>query len=214
MVRSSKPARRSDGRPEPPPRYPKDPAKYADPLNWKYPVHTPFHARAARRYFNEVRNRSRYRESERLYIDRRIDAALRRFGVASRPSVDADGSALRQDLPTATPIEAMGRDELLRMLLGTSRFRSASTMAASMVTVTLNRDGLLLAKVKQYGVRIDPARRLIAHECEDFERSRAAARLLCKHLGRLVLNLPEAQATSLLRRLLRERETWEFRGLG
>src|SRR5947199_190319 len=53
MVRSVKPTRKRDGRLGPPQGYPKDPDKYGDPANWKYPVHTPLHARAAARYVKE-----------------------------------------------------------------------------------------------------------------------------------------------------------------
>src|SRR5437773_8189202 len=70
MPRAVKPSRKRDGRLGPPQGYPKDPDKYADPANWKYPVHTPFHARAARRYFNEPRNRVKYTPEEQAYIDK------------------------------------------------------------------------------------------------------------------------------------------------
>ena len=70
MVRAVKPTRKRDGRLGPPQGYPKDPEKYGDPANWKYPVHTPFHARAARRYFNEPRNRAKYTPEEQAYIDK------------------------------------------------------------------------------------------------------------------------------------------------
>src|SRR5437870_13218362 len=82
MVRAVKPTRKRDGRLGPPQGYPKDPEKYGDPANWKYPVHTPFHARAARRYFNEPRNRAKYTPEEQAYIDKKINEALERFGVA------------------------------------------------------------------------------------------------------------------------------------
>src|SRR5207249_2716198 len=43
MPRAVKPGRKRDGRLGPPQGYPKDPDRYADPANWKYPVHTPSH---------------------------------------------------------------------------------------------------------------------------------------------------------------------------
>ena len=81
MPRAVKPGRKRDGRLGPPQGYPKDPDRYADPANWKYPVHTPFHARAARRYFNEPRNRAKYTPEEQAYIDAR---AIRRRGQDPR----------------------------------------------------------------------------------------------------------------------------------
>src|SRR2546427_1374758 len=82
MFRAVTPPRRRAGRLGPPQGYAKDPEKYGDQANWKYPVHTPFHARAARRYFNEPRNRAKYTPEEQAYIDKKINEALERFGVA------------------------------------------------------------------------------------------------------------------------------------
>src|SRR5438093_11708669 len=88
MVRAVKPTRKRDGRLGPPQGYPKDPEKYGDPANWKYPVYTRFHARAARRYFNEPRNRAKYTPQEQAYIEKKINEALAQFGVAVH---DKDG---------------------------------------------------------------------------------------------------------------------------
>src|SRR5256884_5472154 len=102
MVRPVKPGRKRDGRLGPPQGYPKDPEKYGDPANWKYPVHTTFHARAARRYFNEPRNRAKYTPEEQAYIDKKINEALERFGVA----VKIKGGQIEDE---AGPIQAGGR---------------------------------------------------------------------------------------------------------
>ena len=75
------PERKPFGRCEPPPNYPADPEQYADPQNYMYPLDKPIRAKLARRYFDESRNRSKYTEEERLFIDSRIDGALKRFGA-------------------------------------------------------------------------------------------------------------------------------------
>src|SRR6266496_3017819 len=105
MVRAKKPSRKRDGRPGPPDRYPKDPEKYADPANWKYPVHTAFHARAARRYFNDPRNRVKYDEAEQAYIDKKIDEALAKCGVAAKilgGVEEREAGIIEQDVPSKT----------------------------------------------------------------------------------------------------------------
>jgi hypothetical protein len=38
-----------------------------------YPLDKPTRAKLARRYFDELRNRNKYTEQERLFIDSRID---------------------------------------------------------------------------------------------------------------------------------------------
>jgi len=214
VASTRRPARKPDGRPGPPPRYPKDPAKYADPANWKYPVHTAFHARAARRYFNDPRNRAKYSEPEQAYVDKKIDVALKRLGVAVKitaGTVEAEGETLREDIPSKKAIEAMGREDLLRLFLGGLRFKSALGLNYSLVSFQENRSGRLEAKVKQYHVTIDFTQRFIAHDCADWATGRARGRLLCKHLGRLFLNLREDRAVPMLRQLLLEREAWDFR---
>jgi len=75
-----RPKRRPGGRSGPPRRYPKNQDHYADPENWKYPVHTPVHARRARQYFDKPANRARYTAAEQAYMDARINAALEHFG--------------------------------------------------------------------------------------------------------------------------------------
>src|SRR3989441_5335495 len=124
MPRPVKPTGKRDGRLGPPQGYPKDPEKYADPANWKYPVHTPFHARAARRYFNEPRNRAKYTPEEQAYIDKKINGALERFGVAVKikgGTIEDEAGTLQPGLPLNKEIDKMGFDGLLPGFLGRNR---------------------------------------------------------------------------------------------
>src|SRR2546427_3015663 len=128
MFRAVNPAGRRDGRPGPPQGYPKDPEKYGDPANWKYPVHTPFHARAARRYFNEPRNRAKYTPEEQAYIDKKINEALERFGVAVKikgGEIEDEAGTIQADVPMNKDIDKMSFDELLLGVLGRHRLASA-----------------------------------------------------------------------------------------
>ena len=213
MVRAKRPSRKRDGRPGPPDRYPKDPDKYADPANWKYPVHTAFHARAARRYFNDPRNRSKYDESEQAYIDKKIDEALARFGVAAKilgGVEEREAGIIEQDVPSKTPIEDMDLDDLLRVFLGTDRLQRAKEIEASLVRFTKRGTTMVAAEVKAYVVTVDLLNKTIYHDCTDWTQNRMKAKLFCKHLGRFFLSLPKGEAERLLRRMLFERETWVF----
>jgi hypothetical protein len=78
-----KPDRKPFGRDGPPKGYPKDQSVYADPENWRYPLHTPWHARTARRYFDESSNRTKYATEEQAYIDGRINEAVQKFGKSA-----------------------------------------------------------------------------------------------------------------------------------
>jgi len=68
-----KPERKPFGRDGPPSGYPKAQSQYADPENWRYPLHTSWHARAARRYFDDPSNRNKYSSEEQEYIDSRFN---------------------------------------------------------------------------------------------------------------------------------------------
>src|SRR3989449_3784720 len=124
MVRAVSPTGKRAGRLGPPQGYPKDPEKYGDPANWKYPVHTPFHARAARRYFNEPRNRAKYTPEEQAYVDKKINEALEWFGVAVKikgGKVEDEAGTIQADVPMNKDIDKMGFEGLLLVFLGTNR---------------------------------------------------------------------------------------------
>ena len=213
MVRPKTPARKRDGRPGPPQGWPKDPEKYADPRNWKYPVHSPFHARAARRYFNDPPNRGKYDEAEQAYIDKKINEALRKFGVAAkiRGGVEEpEADIIEEDVPLEKPIEAMELDDLLRVFLGTDRFARAKEIDDGAVRFTKRGSTILSAQVKDYTVVLDLMNKTIYHDCTDWITNRARAKLFCKHVGRFFLTLKGANATAMLRAILRERDKWVF----
>ena len=213
MPRAVKPTRRRDGRPGPPQGYPKDPDKYADPANWKYPVHTPFHARAARRYFNEPRNRVRYTPEEQAYIDKKINGALERFGVAVKirgGTIEDEAGTIQADVPLNKDIDKMSFEELLLVFLGTNRLASAKGIDSSLVSVDKDTETLLAGQVKEYSVRIDRKEKRIEHDCVDFRTNRAVGRLMCKHLGAFLVRVDSPKAVRLLRELLRERDHWTF----
>jgi len=213
MVRAKVPARKRDGRPGPPEGWPKDPDKYADPKNWKYPVHSAFHARAARRYFNDPVNRGRYDEAEQAYIDRKINAALAKFGVAAKISggvEERERDIIEEDLPLQKPLDEMTLDDLLKVLLGTDRLTRAKEIDGSLVQFTKRGSTIVNADVKDYTVSLDLMNKTVYHDCTDWTQNRARAKLFCKHVGRFFLSLRPSEALSILRSLLRERDTWVF----
>ncbi len=213
MVRAVKPTRKRDGRLGPLDGYPKDPEKYGDPANWKYPVHTPFHARAARRYFNEPRNRAKYTPEEQAYIDKKINEALERFGVAVKikgGEVEEEAGTIQADVPMNKDIDKLSLEELLTVFLGKNRLASAQGIDPSAVSVDKETETLLSGTVKEYSVLIDRQARRLEHDCVDFKMNRALARLFCKHLGAFLMRVDRSHAMRLLRELLRERDRWTF----
>jgi len=213
MVRARKPSRKRDGRPGPPDGYPKDPDKYADPANWKYPVHTAFHARAARRYFNDVRNRGKYDEAEQAYIDKKIDAALAKFGVAAKIKggvEEREADIIEEDIPLRKPIDEMDVEELLAVFLGKDRLDRARDIDEGQVRFTKRGSTIINAEVKEYTVSLDLMNMTIYHDCTDWTQNRAKGKLFCKHVGRFFLSMRPGDALPVLRRMLKERDKWVF----
>ncbi len=201
-----KPGKKPFGREGPPKGYPKDQSSYADPENWRYPLHTPWHAKAARRYFDDSSNRRQYTEQERVYIDARINEALERFG-----KTDRTWSAKRAGLPAASRAKAeeISREQLLRLFLGAARFQRAKEMDDSLVVVSTSTPEHIVGKVKEYIVEIDLSKRVILHDCQDWENN-LDSKTMCKHLGRFLLTIDEENATNLLRDTLSNMNQWTF----
>lgn len=101
------PDRKPFGRNEPPRNYPTGPEQYADPQNFMYPLDKPIRAKLARRYFDEPHNRGKYTEEEILFIDSRIDEALKRFGI-----VADEAAAPRPRIDRRKPLKRPSIDEL------------------------------------------------------------------------------------------------------
>jgi hypothetical protein len=201
-----KPSRKPFGRDGPPKGYPNDKAVYADPENWRYPLHTPWHAKAARRYFDEYSNRSKYTKEEQAYIDSRIDQALERFGKTDRPS-----SKKRPALTAPSPAKAeqLSLEQLLRLFLGAARLQRAKEMDDSLVVISASTPERLSGKVKDYVVDVDLTKRVILHDCQDWEKN-LDSKTMCKHLGKFLLTIDETTAKNFLREVLANMNQWTF----
>lgn len=200
-----KPDKKPFGRDGPPKGYPKEPTTYADPENWRYPVHTPWHAKAARRYFDETANRTKYTQEEQAYIDQRIDQALEKFGKT--------GATVRRRGPpqnaTSRRVEELSLDQLLRLFLGATRLHRAMEMDDSLVSISDSSPEHLAGKVKEYVVDIDLKNRKIMHDCQDWAKNIDSSNM-CKHLGKFLLTIDRDRATNLLREILSNMKKWTF----
>ncbi len=201
-----KPERKPFGREGPLKGYPKDQALYADPENWRYPIHTPWHARAARRYFDEWSNRRKYTEEEQAYIDWRINEALKKFGATP----ETERAARRAPRPPrGKAAEELSLRELLGLFLGRARMQRATEMNDSLVAVSKATPELIKGKVKDYVIEIDIRSRTILHDCEDW-RKNADSKVMCKHLGKFLLTTDPDTATSTLRDIIKNKDSWRF----
>ena len=201
-----KPEKKRFGRDGPPKGYPKDPSLYADPENWRYPLHTSWHARAARRYFDDPANRSKYSLEEQEYIDARINQALNKATPGNRAKKPTSRPSPGAYVGT---IDELPLEDLLRAFLGTSRLKRAKEMDASLVSISEETSDVIAGKVKEYVVKIDLPNHTILHDCQDWQNN-MATKNMCKHLGRLFLVLDEGKSETILRKILRNKDEWSF----
>jgi len=99
--------------------------------------------------------------------------------------------------------------DLLKMLVSESRLRRAEKMDRNLIRILEKSENYLSAEVKEYGVVIDLDRRLILHDCADWEKVRLESKL-CKHIAALLLNLDENYAKNILRDIIVNRGLWSF----
>lgn len=78
---AKQPAKKDDGHDSPPKGYPKDKSQYADPANFKYPIDTEEHVRAAWSYINQEKNQAGYSADELSYVKSRIKKAGKKLGI-------------------------------------------------------------------------------------------------------------------------------------
>ncbi len=201
-----KPEKKTFGRDGPPSGYPKDQSLYADPENWRYPLDTSWHARAARRYFDDPSNRYKYSSEEQEYIDSRIDQALQKLGAQGTTA-----ERRKRPSPAKVPSGNEGRslEQLLRLFLGDPRLHRAREIDDSVVSISQESSTMIEGKVKDYSVRIDLANHTILHDCQDW-RNNVDSKNMCKHLGKFMLMLDEGRATEILKQVLREIGQWSF----
>jgi len=72
---------KKSGHKTPPKGYPKSRSQYGDPTNYKYPLDTEKHVRAALAYFSKAKNRREYSSAEQKTIWGRIIRAAKKLGI-------------------------------------------------------------------------------------------------------------------------------------
>ncbi|MFQ5910060.1 MAG: hypothetical protein ACE5IJ_04980 [Thermoplasmata archaeon] len=211
-MRKKRPIRKRGASRKPPPNFPTDPDLYGDPENWKFPLDTPRRAKLARRFFSMERSRRRYTEEERLYIDNRIDLALERFGVDPREFQEVVGDSERTpDLvfPEDANPEDISLDELLLHFVGSKRIESSREIGDDRVRIDKVTDEYIVARIKEYLIKIDIKSRVFAHDCGDWI-AWMSKKLMCKHAAKLLTNIDSKIATRILRDLYKKKDGWTF----
>jgi len=107
-------------------------------------------------------------------------------------------------------IERMNLEELLRLFMDNTRFKRINDIKDNEVTVQEATDQSVKARVREYHVSIDVPNRLVLHDCADWSRC-APVKQFCKHMGKVMMVVPNEKAVNILRKMSAEREKWEFK---
>ncbi|MFQ6107162.1 MAG: hypothetical protein ACE5QF_06210 [Thermoplasmata archaeon] len=207
-----RPKRRPGASRKPPPGYPADPNLYGDPENWKYPLDTPRRAKLARRFFSMERSRRKYSKEERVYIDSRISSALEGFGINPEEFMGAaKGSERVPDIvfPDNTDPDVLSLDELLLHFIGKKRIQSSRSIPTDRVKIEKVTDEYIVARVKEYVIKVDLGSRVFAHDCGDWI-AWMSKKLMCKHVAKLLMMIDQEVAAGILRDLYGKKSEWTF----
>ena len=107
-------------------------------------------------------------------------------------------------------IEKMGLQELLEVLMPPHKIRRAKRIKDEEVRIleaTVKRVGAL---IRDYHLLIDLGKRVVFHDCADWSRC-ISVKQFCKHVGKIMMCLPEERAVEILRMICLERDEWEFK---
>lgn len=125
---------------------------------------------------------------------------------AIRPEVRTRSMTL-EDFGADVPKDAQV-DASLERFMDANRLDRAKRIDSKDVEISRDR-GTVLARVKEYRVEFDPAKRTIVHNCEDWGKM-LDRKDFCKHVGKLFLSLPKAEALSILEAIAAHRDSWSF----
>ena len=113
----------------------------------------------------------------------------------------ADASA---EIP---PLDA-GVADALKVFVDSGRLDRAARIPSVEVQVEVDKDEVR-AKVKEYTVVVDFAKKTILHDCEDWS-SRLVSRKFCKHVAAVFLRMNHQGALEALDKIRGERREWRF----
>lgn len=131
-------------------------------------------------------------------------------GQTARASRMEAGRALSRKDSRGLTLDDFSRAETVESLLLECMERARFEKAKQVKDIEILKSGgdIVLADVRGYSIYIDRAKKLIIHDCPDWRRT-LREKKLCKHIGGLLLALPEKESREVLG-MVKNRE-FEFR---
>ncbi len=127
---------------------------------------------------------------------------------ATAPPMEKRTLALTTFMPEK--IEKMGFQELLQVLMPVYKIKRAKGIKDSEVIIQEVTDERVNALIRKYRVLIDISNQTVIHDCADWSRC-IPVKQLCKHVGKIMMSIPEEKAVEIMKKLCSEREKWKFK---
>jgi uncharacterized protein YecE (DUF72 family) len=99
--------------------------------------------------------------------------------------------------------------DLLSSLMGESRLARALAIPDEDVSIKIATSEEVVAKIRDYNLTMESGPKTIIHDCGDWERS-IETRQLCKHVGKVLLSLPEKIALGWVTQIHEDTDAWRF----
>ena len=90
------------------------------------------------------------------------------------------------------------------------KIKRAKKIKDEEVAIQKATDKHIRAQISNYHLLIDLKKRVVSHDCADWSRC-IPIKQLCKHVGKVMMTLPEERAVEILRMICLERDEWEFK---
>ncbi len=101
-------------------------------------------------------------------------------------------------------------ENFFKVFIDKTRLKRARDIKDEEVTVQEVTENQVRALVKEYHIVIDLRKRVVLHDCADWNRVFPSKRF-CKHLGKLLLSLDKGKASEILRQIYINKKFWEFK---
>lgn len=99
--------------------------------------------------------------------------------------------------------------EFLGTIMGETRLARSFTIPDDDVQIREANPKIILANIRKYALRMEMSQRTIVHDCGDWERA-VETRQLCKHIGKVLLTIPEPIALEWVSAIQENLDAWKF----
>jgi len=98
---------------------------------------------------------------------------------------------------------------MLSSFMDIGRLRRALEIRDDELSFEEEKSNLVRARIREYVVVIDHEKKTILHDCADWAK-RVPEKAFCKHVGKVFMSLPEAEAKRVLNEIYSGKDSWKF----